>query len=171
DGSPPCSTFSMAGSRGKAWGKRKAFREGQAVQRLDDLVFVYLDTIELLRPKVALLENVKGLIIGNAKAYAREIVKRFSAIGYKVQLFLLNAASMGVPQKRERVFFVGVRNDFDVPELRLRFDEPVVKYGEIREVGVFGKMSEHAAKGWDLKKRGDKTLDDVWKREIGVSKN
>jgi DNA (cytosine-5)-methyltransferase 1 len=39
DGSPPCSTFSMAGSREKAWGKEKHFREGQAKQVLDDLFF------------------------------------------------------------------------------------------------------------------------------------
>ncbi len=60
DGSPPCSTFSMAGSREKAWGKKKQFREGQANQTLDDLVFIYCDTILKLKPKVFLLENVKG---------------------------------------------------------------------------------------------------------------
>ena len=38
DGSPPCSSFSMAGSREKAWGKEKQFREGQAMQTLDDLL-------------------------------------------------------------------------------------------------------------------------------------
>lgn len=64
DGSPPCSTFSMAGSREKAWGKEKVFREGQAKQTLDDLVFVYCDTIAKLKPKVCLLENVKGIIQG-----------------------------------------------------------------------------------------------------------
>jgi DNA (cytosine-5)-methyltransferase 1 len=41
DGSPPCSTFSMAGAREKGWGKEKTFREGQIKQTLDDLVFVY----------------------------------------------------------------------------------------------------------------------------------
>lgn len=39
DGSPPCSTFSMAGAREKGWGKEKVFREGQAKQTLDDLFF------------------------------------------------------------------------------------------------------------------------------------
>jgi DNA (cytosine-5)-methyltransferase 1 len=75
DGSPPCSSFSMAGSREKAWGKEKQFREGQAVQTLDDLVFVYCETIKKLRPKVFLLENVKGIIQGNAKAYSKKIVQ------------------------------------------------------------------------------------------------
>lgn len=171
DGSPPCSSFSMAGNREKDWGKQKQFREGQEFQRLDDLVFEYVRTIEKLQPKVALLENVKGLIIGNAKAYAKNLKIAFEAAGYRVQVFLLNAASMGVPQKRERVFFVGQRKDLGLPELKLSFDEKPILYGEFRQHGIVEKMSEHAAKGWELKKYGDKTLEDVWKRVDGVSKN
>ena len=132
DGSPPCSTFSMAGSRESAWGKEKVFREGQAKQTLDDLVFVYIETIKKLRPKVCLLENVKGIIQGNAKYYSKQIVARMTEAGYRVQVFCLNAASMGVPQKRERVFFIGLRNDFDLPKLELRFNEKAVMFGEIK---------------------------------------
>ena len=69
DGSPPCSTFSMAGSREKAWGVEKHFREGQAKQVLSDLFFDYLDLVGRLKPKVAIAENVKGMLIGNAKGY------------------------------------------------------------------------------------------------------
>ena len=76
DGSPPCSSFSMAGSREKAWGKKKQFTEGQAFQTLDDLVFIYCDTIIKLQPKVFILENVKGIIQGNAKLYSKNIVKK-----------------------------------------------------------------------------------------------
>ena len=123
DGSPPCSTFSMAGSREKDWGKEKQFREGQAVQTLDDLVFVYCDTIIKLQPKVFLLENVKGIIQGNAKAYSKEIAKKMTAAGYVVQVFCLNAASMVVPQKRERVFFIGHKNELKYPKLKLEFNE------------------------------------------------
>jgi DNA (cytosine-5)-methyltransferase 1 len=117
DGSPPCSTFSMAGSREKAWGKEKFFREGQAKQVLSDLFFDYLDLVEHLKPKVAIAENVKGMILGNAKGYTKLIMQRFKEIGYRPQLFLINAADCGVPQKRERVFFCAVRNDIDVPPL------------------------------------------------------
>ena len=131
DGSPPCSTFSMAGSREKAWGKKKVFREGQSKQTLDDLVFVYIETIAKLKPKVCLLENVKGIIQGNAKYYSKQIVSRMQAAGYRVQVFLLNAASMGVPQKRERVFFIGLRNDIKLPELVLKFNEKAVTFGEV----------------------------------------
>lgn len=129
DGSPPCSTFSMAGSREKAWGKEKQFREGQAVQTLDDLVFTYCDTIKKLRPKVFLLENVKGIIQGNARAYSKKIVETMTKAGYTVQVFLLNAASMGVPQRRERVFFIGHREELRFGKLRLDFRERAVVFG------------------------------------------
>lgn len=119
DGSPPCSTFSMAGSREKAWGKEKHFREGQAKQFLSDLFFDYLDLVGRLRPKVAIAENVKGMIIGNAKGYTKMIMARFKELGYRPQLFLLNSADCGVPQSRERVFFCAVRGDIDVPPLKL----------------------------------------------------
>lgn len=120
DGSPPCSTFSMAGSREKAWGKEKHFREGQAKQVLSDLFFDYLDLVERLKPKVAIAENVKGMILGNAKGYTKLVMQRFREIGYKPQLFLVNAADCGVPQKRERVFFCALRDDIDRPPLVLK---------------------------------------------------
>jgi DNA (cytosine-5)-methyltransferase 1 len=119
DGSPPCSTFSMAGSREKAWGKDKHFREGQAKQVLSDLFFDYLDLVERLKPKVAIAENVKGMILGNAKGYTKMVIARFKEIGYRPQLFLVNAADCGVPQRRERVFFVAIRDDIKAPPLKL----------------------------------------------------
>ena len=130
DGSPPCSTFSMAGSREKAWGKEKHFREGQAKQVLSDLFFDYLDLVGRLRPKVAIAENVKGMLIGNAKGYTKMVMARFKELGYRPQLFLLNAADCGVPQKRERVFFCAVRNDIDVPPLKLAPTHRWISAGE-----------------------------------------
>jgi len=141
DGSPPCSTFSMAGSREKAWGKEKVFREGQAKQSLDDLVFVYCDTIIKLQPKVFLLENVKGIIQGNAKIYSKKIVEKMTKAGYNVQVFCLNAASMGVPQKRERVFFIGHKIEYNLPKLKLEFNEKSITFEEfgINEIGEIVK--------------------------------
>jgi DNA (cytosine-5)-methyltransferase 1 len=133
DGSPPCSSFSMAGNREKDWGKTKVFREGQAEQRLDDLFFDYISLAKKLQPKVVIAENVKGLIQGNAKAYVHRIKKEFELAGYKVQLFLLNAASMGVPQKRERVFFICQRNDLNFPKLELKFSEDGILFEKIDE--------------------------------------
>jgi len=97
DGSPPCSSFSMAGSRESQWGKEKKFREGQAEQVLDDLFFHFIATAAKLNPKIVVAENVKGLIMGNARGYVKQIFNEFDKIGYDCQLFLLNAAFMGVP--------------------------------------------------------------------------
>lgn len=130
DGSPPCSTFSMAGSREKAWGKDKHFREGQAKQVLSDLFFDYLDLVERLKPKVAIAENVKGMILGNAKGYTKMVMARFKEIGYRPQLFLLNGADCGVPQRRERVFFCAVRDDIEAPPLKLAPKHRWISAGE-----------------------------------------
>lgn len=133
DGSPPCSVFSTAGEREKGWNKEKVFREGQAKQRLDDLFFWFIEIARRLQPKVVIAENVSGLLKGNAKGYVNEILKCFDAAGYTVQLFLLNAASMGVPQKRERCFFIAHRKDLQYPKLTMSFKELPIKFGEVRE--------------------------------------
>lgn len=165
DGSPPCSTFSMAGQREENWGKNKKFREGQASQILDDLFFEFIDLAAILKPKIVIAENVKGLIMGNAKGYVNLIVKKFNEIGYKVQLFLLNAATMGVPQKRERVFFVATRKDIQFPNLVLNFNETPIKYGEIKDSKYksLGKdtMIYHR---WKKRVKSDSNLGDTVKR-------
>ena len=141
DGSPPCSVFSLAGAREKKWGAEHAFREGQAVQRLDDLFFDFIRTAQQLQPKVVVAENVKGLIIGKAKGYVKEIFNAFSDAGYDCQLFLLNAAKMGVPQRRERTFFVARRKDLNLPPLALNFNEPVITLGDaLKNVEPSGKV-------------------------------
>lgn len=155
DGSPPCSTFSMAGSREKAWGKEKQFREGQAMQTLDDLVFVYCDTIIKLKPKIFLLENVKGIIQGNAKLYSKQIVEKMTKAGYNVQVFCLNAASMGVPQKRERVFFIGHKKEFDLPKLKLDFNETPVTFKYVYENIQYNDLTQNELKLWNNRINGD----------------
>lgn len=130
DGSPPCTTFSIAGKREETWGKEKKFAEGQKLQRLDDLFFVWLETVAKLCPKIAIAENVIGLIKGNACGYVAEIINRFKSFGYDVQLFRLNAAFMDVPQLRERVFFIA--NNQSYPPLKLDFNGRLIKFGEVR---------------------------------------
>ena len=120
DGSPPCSTFSMAGSREKAWGKKKHFREGQAEQVLSDLFFDWLDLVARLKPRVAIAENVKGMLAGNAKGYTKLVMQKLQEIGYRPQLFLVNSADCGVPQRRERVFFCALRHDIQKQALKLK---------------------------------------------------
>lgn len=111
DGSPPCTTFSMAGEREESWGKKKKFREGQAEQTLDDLSFVFIETVAKLKPKCVIMENVEGLIKGEAWSYVQRIYKQLHDIGYEVGHWLLKGEHMGVPQTRHRVFFVALRND------------------------------------------------------------
>lgn len=144
DGSPPCSVFSAAGEREEGWGKEKKFREGQKAQRLDDLFFEFIKVADKLRPKVVIAENVKGLVSGKAKGYVHEIIKAFQGIGYDLQFFLLNSAFMGVPQVRERVFFIARRRDLNLPKIELGFNEQPIPFGEVRtEHGVpLGKDTE-----------------------------
>ena len=133
DGSPPCSTFSMAGQREDAWGVEKKFREGQKSQTLDDLLFVFIDTVAKLQPKVAIMENVEGLMLGNAWKYVQDIYKKFHEIGYKVKHWLLKGETMGVPQTRHRVFFVATKLDFDLDKVDMYFNYEPVTYGEIKQ--------------------------------------
>lgn len=133
DGSPPCTTFSMAGQREDSWGKKKKFREGQAEQTLDDLSFVFIETAKKLRPKVVIMENVEGLLLGNAILYVQKIYSKFREIGYKVMHRLLKGETMGVPQTRHRVFFIATRLDFDFEKLNLDFNYAPVTYGDIKE--------------------------------------
>jgi len=145
DGSPPCSSFSIAGNRNKDWGKKKKFREGQAEQVLDTLFFDFIDVAEKLKPKVVIAENVKGLILGEAKAYVNKIYNSFDKAGYYVSHILLNASTMGVPQKRERVFFYAIRKDLlkyietadlfgNEPELILDFKYKKIIYENFKSI-------------------------------------
>jgi DNA (cytosine-5)-methyltransferase 1 len=135
DGSPPCTTFSTAGDREKSWGKKKKFREGQAEQTLDDLSFVFIETVNKLRPKTVIMENVEGLLLGNAYQYVLKIYQRFGAIGYQVKHWLLKGEEMGIPQKRHRVFFIAVRNDveFDLTAINMDFNFMPIPFGLVAD--------------------------------------
>ena len=146
DGSPPCSSFSTAGNREKNWGKEKKFREGQAKQVLDTLFFDFIDLAKELQPKIIITENVKGILMGNAMKYksnyVNKIYKAFDKAGYYVQHWLLNASKMGVPQRRERVFFICLRKDLAkpflhqkdlltiIPKLNLKFSESKIIFSK-----------------------------------------
>lgn len=131
DGSPPCSTFSTSGNREADWGKSKVFREGQTAQVLDDLFFEFIALAKRLQPKVIVAENVKGMLIGKAKGFVKEIVAALKDAGYVCQVFCLNAATMGVPQRRERAFFIARRSDLAFGPIKMEFNEPPITYREI----------------------------------------
>lgn len=150
DGSPPCSSFSMAGNREKDWGKEKKFREGQAKQVLDNLFFDFIDLAKELQPKIVIAENVKGLMLGEAKQYVRKIYTEFQKAGYQLRItpYLLDASKMGVPQRRERVFFIALRNDLanqfmeqvdffqKAPKLNLEFNEKTIPFIRLKEINT-----------------------------------
>ncbi len=109
DGSPPCASFSTAGKREEGWGKVKLYSDAR--QRTDDLFFEYARILRGLQPKVFVAENVAGLVRGTAKGYFKLILAELKSCGYRVEARLLDARWLGVPQMRERVIFIGVRND------------------------------------------------------------
>lgn len=179
DGSPPCSSFSMSGNRDKDWGKEKKFKEGQAEQVLDTLFFDFIDLAKRFQPKVVVAENVKGMLFGEAKEYVREVYKQLDDAGYYTQHWLLNGADMGLPQRRERVFFIALRKDLAnpfliqkdmftmVPRLDLEFNERWVTYKEIKTGNVGKHLREKMKVLWDKRIEGDTKMSDICVRETG----
>ncbi|CAA6818303.1 MAG: DNA-cytosine methyltransferase (EC [uncultured Sulfurovum sp.] len=96
----PCVTFSIVGKQ---------------IGLQDDingkLYENFVNFVEVLRPKVFLAENVKGILSANKGEAIKIITKRFEDTGYTLQVHLVNFADYGVPQLRQRVLFIGVRDD------------------------------------------------------------
>jgi DNA (cytosine-5)-methyltransferase 1 len=101
DGSPPCQGFSTSGRRDFADPRNQLFRE-------------YCRLLRGLRPKVFIMENVKGMILGKMKLTFAVILRELKSCGYQVKARVLNAAFFGVPQARQRIIFVGVRDDLGI---------------------------------------------------------
>ena len=171
DGSPPCTTFSMAGDREESWGKKKKFREGQAEQTLDDLSFVFIETVAKLKPKCVIMENVKGLILGEAWGYVQRIYKELKEAGYFVMHWLLKGENMGVPQKRHRVFFVAIRKDlaFDPQNLDMSFYYEKVTYGQIKD-GIGREATPKFKTVLENVNPGEKDLVAAWNRVFNPGK-
>jgi len=128
DGSPPCASFSTVGIQETGWGKVKEYSDTQ--QRVDDLFFEYARILSEVQPRVFVAENVSGLVKGRAKGYFLLILKALKEAGYQVEARLLDAQWLGVPQMRQRVIFVGVRNDLG---LLPAFPEPLPYNYSVRE--------------------------------------
>lgn len=143
DGSPPCSSFSTAGVRDRDWGVERKFKEGQAKQVLDTLFFDFIDLANRLQPKVIIAENVKGILLGKAKDYVIKIYEELDKAGYYVQHFLIDSSVMGVPQRRERVFFIALRKDLAGPflsKLDLFTQKPFINLDFNRDIIPFGDI-------------------------------
>lgn len=99
-GGPPCQGFSSANRHQK-----------ESDDPRNKLFFEYLRFIEILKPKAFLIENVKE-ILSKDKGYAKDrIIEITSNLGYNVDVRILLASDYGVPQKRRRAVFVGIRKD------------------------------------------------------------
>lgn len=112
-GGPPCQSFSAAG------------RRAGGVHGINDtrgsLFWYYCQYLKYFKPKGFLFENVRGILNANKSKDWEIIKKSFSDVGYQLHYRVLDAAFYGVPQHRERVIMVGVREDLD---LNFRFPRP-----------------------------------------------
>lgn len=102
-GGPPCQGFSMAGKRQPNDPRNSLFRE-------------YLRIVRELKPKVFIMENVRGLLSmkdEDGKKVIDIILNEFSKIkDYKIELHIVNTADYGIPQRRKRIFVIGVKNNY-----------------------------------------------------------
>jgi len=101
DGSPPCQGFSTAGKRCLNDDRNQLFRE-------------YVRLLRGLQPKVFVMENVSGMVKGKMKLIFVEILRELKESGYDVSARLMNAMYFNVPQSRQRMIFIGVRNDLNI---------------------------------------------------------
>ena len=169
DGSPPCTTFSVAGLREETWGVEKKFREGQAAQTLDDLSFMFIETVRKLKPKVVIMENVEGLLLGDAWSYVKRIYEDFKLSGYRCNHWLLKGELMGVPQTRHRVFFIAIREDLSIDPrtIDLTFNYKKIIYADFKteeEKQASGKMHNAIKQA-----RAEEKVSDVMERIYGKS--
>lgn len=100
-GGPPCQGFS------KNVPRKNRFLEDPRNQ----LIKVFLDYCEVIKPRLIILENVAEMKNGFDKAYTDEILSRLEAQNYTVTYMVLNAADYGVPQRRRRAFFIANREN------------------------------------------------------------
>jgi DNA (cytosine-5)-methyltransferase 1 len=103
-GGPPCQGFSLIGKR-------------SIEDPRNTLVFEFIRLVIELNPKYFVIENVGGMAIGEHKNFLDEIIKEFTEKGYKIEnnYQILNAVEYGVPQKRERLFLLGCREELTLP--------------------------------------------------------
>lgn len=107
-----CQAFSTAGRREKGWGSDKVYEHG-ASQKNEELFFQYIRLRDEMMPRAFVAENVSGLVKGTAKGFFIEIMRALRK-GYRVEARLLDAQWLGVPQARQRIIIVGVREDLEI---------------------------------------------------------
>jgi DNA (cytosine-5)-methyltransferase 1 len=120
-GGPPCQGFSIAGKMNPDDPRSR-------------LLWEYLDVVSLAKPRLFVCENVKALASLEKWARVRsEFLRRAESMGYGCSHAVLNAKDFGVPQNRERVFFVGVRGQ-PPPNLPTLFAKHRAEPPSVREI-------------------------------------
>ncbi len=99
-GGPPCQGFSVAG------------RMDPNDER-SNLIFTFLDVVNIVEPKIFIMENVKALAtLDKWKSIRTKYLEKAKDLGYTCYPYILNATEYGVSQKRERVFYIGLKNSY-----------------------------------------------------------
>ncbi len=157
DGSPPCPPFSMSGTKQKGWGQEKT-AYGTKQKNIEDLTWEQIRIAKEMQPKVIICENVKGLTMEYAREHLQRMVNDFEECGYTTVYKVLKGQFHGVPQKRERVFIVSVRNDvlddIGLPFMLLEntiFPEPEDTMSTIEDaIGDLRQNNENAVEAIEL---------------------
>ena len=157
DGSPPCPPFSMSGTKQKGWGKEKT-AYGMKQKNIEDLTWEQIRIANEMQPKVIVCENVKGLTMSYAQEHLQRMVNDFEKCGYTTVYKVLKGHQQGVPQKRERVFIVSVRNDvldkIGLPFMLLDntiFPEPEEEFATIQDaIGDLKHNNANASEAVEL---------------------
>ncbi len=97
-GGPPCQGFSVSNMKTRNMENPN-----------NQLIYEFLRIVKEMNPKWVLLENVAGLKLFKKGMVVDELIKCFNILGYKMEPIVLNAVNFGVPQNRERFFFIGTR--------------------------------------------------------------
>ena len=98
-GGSPCQSFSVAGNRG-------GFEDTRGT-----LFFDYARTVDDIKPKYFIYENVKGMISHDKSNTIKTVLNTFNELGYYIDFNIFNSKYYGVPQNRERIYIVGKRKD------------------------------------------------------------
>ena len=106
-GGPPCQAFSRLG-RGKL---NSLSDEGFRGDPRNQLYRRFIEAAARWQPMALMMENVPGILSVAGKNYANDVVEELVELGYRTGFALLNAVWYGVPQFRERLFFIGIRSD------------------------------------------------------------
>jgi len=122
----PCVTFSIVGKQ-----------VGLKDDTNGKLYKSFVSFVEKLQPKIFLAENVKGILSANKGEAIKIITKRFEDTGYKLKIELVNFAKYGVPQLRERVLFIGIRDDINE---KFNTPNPTHNNGYVPVIKAFEKI-------------------------------